>query len=133
MSTLNYLIKRHEGLRLLPYRDTEGVLTIGYGHNLEKGITQETAEFILQCDIQDAMQDAKKLFPELETYGIGRQAVLVSMAFNLGLKRLSGFKKMIGAVLSKQWDTAADEMLQSKWAGQVGKRANELADMMREG
>ena len=125
--------KQHEGLRLKPYRDSVGVLTIGYGRNLEDvGITREEAERMLERDLAGAYQAvaAWEWFADLSP---ARQQVLVEMAYNLGLRRLMGFGQMLAACKSGRYQDAADEMLQSRWAGQVGARARTLAETMRRG
>ena len=128
------LIRLHEGLRLKPYRDTVGKLTIGYGRNLDdRGITQRDAETMLRDDVADtrtALITALPWFAEL--YG-AREAVLIDMAFNLGPAGLLKFGRTLSAVEQGDYETAAVEMLDSKWAGQVGQRATRLAEMMRTG
>jgi lysozyme len=63
-----------------------------------------------------------------------RQRVMANMCFNLGHPRLSNFKKFIGAMQISDWETAAVEMMDSKWAGQVGNRAVRLRDrVLQEG
>ncbi len=128
------LIKLHEGLRLTPYRDTVGKLTIGYGRNLDdRGITQRDAETMLRDDVADArmaLASALSWFPELDPV---RRAVLVDMAFNLGPAGLLKFGRTLSAVEQGDYETAAAEMLDSKWAGQVGQRATRLSEMMRTG
>lgn len=139
MDTFNLLklkaeLERDEGRRSKPYEDTEGILTIGVGWNLEeRGLPQEIIDRLFELSISEAERDAMALFPSFRELDQARQRVLVNMAFNLGRKRLSGFKKMIAAVGREDWAAAADEMLDSKWARQVGKRAERLADMMRRG
>ena len=124
-------LKRHEGFRGMPYRDTLGVLTVGYGRNLDaKGISEPEAHFMLRNDIIDALQNLTML----EFWGSlseTRQVVLVDMAINLGFRGLLNFKKMIAAMRARDYNKAADEMLDSVWALQVGNRAMELAQMMR--
>jgi len=128
------MLKRHEGLRLKPYRCSENVLTIGYGHNLEQGITQEQADALFFFDVADAISDLDEFFPifkkELDKK---RYWVLVNMVFNLGISRFAKFKNMIQALKEKDYNKAADEMLDSLWAKQVGNRAIELSEIMREG
>ena len=126
-------IKIDEGLRLTPYRCTEGVLTIGYGRSLEKGITEQEAEYLLSNDLDVAATDAiqfctQEVWDQLSDQ---RKSVLVNMAFNLGLTRLSKFKKFKAALLRHDYHEAADQMLDSRWARQVGQRALRLADSMR--
>ncbi len=128
------LIKHHEGLRLRPYRCTAGRLTIGYGHNLEdNGISREQAEMLLADDIYECRQSLQHnllFWPELDKV---RQAVLVDMCFNLGWPRLSRFKKMLNALALKDFGSAAAEMMDSRWAKQVPRRAARLVRMMSTG
>ena len=126
-------IKQMEGCRLLPYHDTLGNLTIGYGRNLSAvGITKLEAEIMLNHDIEGAERDAESLevFSKLSEV---RQEVLVNMIFNMGLPRLKSFRKMLAALEAGDYETAADEMLDSRWHHQVGRRAEILAQRMRTG
>ncbi|MGL4225940.1 MAG: glycoside hydrolase family protein [Vibrio sp.] len=127
------LIKKHEGLRLTPYRCSNQKLTIGYGRNLQdNGITIEEAENMLQHDLSNTIREAESL-PFFSSLNEPRQAVIVDMIFNLGLPRFTMFKKMISAIEGKHWHLAADEMLNSRWARQVGNRSKTLSEMMRVG
>lgn len=130
---LRDMIIRHEGKVLKAYRDSRGVLTIGFGRNLEdKGISEREAEFLLTNDILSAKTDASK-FPWFENLNDTRRDVIVSMIFNMGVTRFKGFKRMIAALLDANYQNAAREMLDSAWARQVGPRATELSEMMRTG
>ncbi|MDY6797674.1 MAG: glycoside hydrolase family protein [Pseudomonadota bacterium] len=130
---LRTLLERHEGLRLKPYRDSVGKLTIGYGRNLEDvGITKDEAALMLSNDIDDAERHLQTVDEYRELDSI-RQAVLANMCFNLGFHGLMGFKQMWRAVRRRDWDRASAEMLNSKWARQVGVRAVELSEIMRAG
>ncbi|PNH91344.1 glycoside hydrolase family protein [Vibrio diazotrophicus] len=127
------LIKKHEGLRLTPYRCSSQKISIGWGRNLQdNGITLEEAETMLQHDVGTAIKEAESL-PFFASLNEPRQAVIVDMIFNLGLPRFGMFKKMIAAIEKEHWHVAADEMLNSRWARQVGKRAQTLSEMMRTG
>ncbi len=127
------LIKKHEGLRLTPYRCSSQKITIGWGRNLQdNGITLEEAETMLQHDVGTAIKEAE-LLPFFASLNQVRQAVIVDMIFNLGLPRFGMFKKMIAAIEKEHWTVVADEMLNSRWARQVGKRAQTLSEMMRTG
>lgn len=132
--TLREQLIRDEGVRLKPYRDSVGLLTIGYGRCLDrKGISLLEAEQMLDHDLRDATADVLLHLPAAMTLDEPRRAVLVNMAFNLGIAGLLGFTKMLAAVATQDWDTAATEMLASKWAGQVGLRAERLAQQMASG
>jgi lysozyme len=124
------MLVRHEGLRLKPYTDTVGKLTIGVGRNLDDvGISEAEAMLLLSNDISIARTDAEKFvwFHKLDSV---RQDVIIDMIFNLGLPRFLGFKNMLHAVEMANWEEVVAQMLDSKWAKQVGKRADELAQMM---
>ena len=136
-------LKRHEGLRLEPYRDTVGVLTVGYGHNLEAWpvpgvgdggrITQEQADALLAEDVARAAAGLDRALPWWRELGEERQAVLLNMCFNLGLPKLCGFSKMLAAAEKGQWVRATREMGDSLWARQVKGRALELMNQMLDG
>ena len=124
-------LKRHEGLRLKPYRCSAGKLTIGYGRNLEdRGINETEAEFMLRADAEESWEWAATEFPELDEV---RLAVIANMHFNLGPTRLRLFHNMYKALRNGAYTMAAEEMLDSLWARQVGKRAKELATQMKTG
>lgn len=126
-------IKKHEGYKQYPYYCTGGKLTIGYGRNLEEnGINEEEAEELLAKDVQNARAGVKRRI-DIRRCNEARQAVLVNMAFNLGVTGLMGFKKMIASVERGDYEQAALEMLNSRWASQVPSRANELAKQMLSG
>lgn len=128
------LIQRHEGLRLKPYRDTVGKLTIGYGRNLiDRGITQAEAECLLRNDLRDVTAGLDRVLPWWRGLDVVRRAVLVDMGFNLGVGGLAKFTNTLAAVQARDWEGAARGMLASKWAKQVGARAVRLAVMMRLG
>lgn len=132
-----YLLKtqlaRHEGLRLKPYRDIVGKLTVGYGRNLDDvGISPEEAELMLDNDISEAEKHLKTVDEYNELDAI-RQAVICNMCFNLGFYGLMAFRKMWKAISRRDYAEAARQMLDSQWARQVGRRSDELAQIMRTG
>lgn len=122
-----------EGYKPKPYKDSVGILTIGVGRNLEKGLSADEIALLLRNDIKEADKTARAVFPAFDTLTEPRKAVLVNMAFNLGHARLAGFVNTLKAVADGRWNDAADGMLASKWAVQVGARAQRLAKVMREG
>lgn len=126
-------LQRHEGLRLKPYRDSVGKWTIGYGRNLDdRGISEDEAGFMLDNDIDQVVAELERMPLYLSLDSI-RQVVLANMAFNMGVPTLLEFRRMLGALARGEWNRAADEMLDSKWARQVGDRAVELSELMRTG
>lgn len=127
-------LKIDEGLRLFPYRDTVGKLTVGYGRNIDdRGISEDEAEYMLDNDIDDHLEKVRANVLFFDTLNEPRQMVLANMGFNLGINGLLGFKKTLRAVAEGRYDEAATMMLQSKWAHQVGVRARRLAMIMRTG
>ena len=123
-----------EGLRLKPYRDTVGKLTIGVGRNIDDvGISQDEAMYLLANDIRRTYGDLLDALPWVAALDHARQNVLTNMAFNLGVNGLLGFKHALSCMQRNAWSEAADAMLQSKWARQVGARAVRLATVMRTG
>lgn len=137
-------VKEHEGFRTEAYQDTEGVWTVGYGHNLESNdvprkycpfiyVSRSEGDKLLREDLAAARDDAER-FPEFRMIPtIARRNVFIEMVFNLGASRLKGFKKMLRALHAGDYGKAADEMLDSKWATQVGRRALTLSTVMRQG
>jgi lysozyme len=132
--SLREMLLRHEGLRLKPYVDTVGKLTIGVGRNLtDNGISQEEADLMFENDVKTAIWYIKILFPEHDQWTQARQDALTDMMYNIGPARFSGFKKMIAAVKLNDWAKAAAEMKDSLWATQVPARVEELANMVEQG
>lgn len=127
-------IARHEGIRLKPYRDTVGKLTIGIGRNLDdRGISKEEAEMLFLNDIRHHMKllDMEvKWWTKLDPV---RQGVLLNMCFNLGIGGLLKFNKFLTALRLGNYEKASVEMMDSKWATQVGPRAVELSKQMKSG
>ncbi|MEL0114284.1 MAG: hypothetical protein VW835_21355, partial [Rickettsiales bacterium] len=123
-----------EGLRLTPYVDTVGKITVGVGRNLsDRGITEAQAYAWLDEDIALAVAELTARFPWFADLDEARRRVLIDMHVNMGIQRLKGFKRMLAALAARNYWRAADEMLASKWATQVHGRAERLARMMRTG
>jgi len=125
---------RDESLRLKPYRDTVGKLTIGVGRNLDdRGITEAEADLMLENDIADHHQKLLENLPWTGQLDEARLGVLIAMSFNMGENRLEGFHQTLSLVKTGNYGAAADEMLNSTWANQVGARAHRLALQMKTG
>ena len=133
-------LKKHEGTgpvkngRFMPYRDSVGKMTIGWGRNLDdRGISEWEAEFLLQNDIDQHLQELITALPWVATLAPVRRDVLADMAFNLGVPKLLKFENTLVSIKRGKYELAAVQMLQSHWASQVGSRALTLAKMMRSG
>lgn len=130
-------LERDEGIRLDAYRDSEGWWTIGVGHLLGSKprmdqITPAECSALFEWDVNTAINELTTFNVPL-TMSEPRFRVLVNMMFNLGPTRLRKFVRFWVAVQSEDWDRASQEMLDSKWAEQVGRRALRLAETMRTG
>ena len=118
----------YEGVRSHPYLCSAGRLTVGVGRNLEdNGISQSEAEYLLDNDIQRCWDQVIEVLPWSRSVPLVIQEVLVHMCFNLGIEGLLGFKKTLAAMQAGEWGQAAHEMRASRWARQVGTRAENLA------
>ena len=127
-------LKLHEGVEKHPYTDTVGKTTIGVGRNLtDRGISDATIEQMLIEDIELVQDELDKHYPDWCKLSEQRQMVLIDMCFNMGLPRLTTFKKFWAALKAARYAEASKEMLNSKWANQVGQRALTLSKMMSEG
>ena len=153
MISQNELIQRlvlHEGCVLMPYKCPAGYLTIGVGRNLETnpftseelkvvgndwrhGITKNAAFYLLKNDIAKVEIECMKQIPFWFRLSSERQYALLDMAFNLGINGLLKFKRMLGSMGVGNFEQAADQCLESKYAQQTGKRAKRIANTIRTG
>ena len=133
-SDLNAMLRRDEGVTAHPYEDSVGILTIGVGRNLQDvGLRKDEIDYLLANDVRVAMIDCKILFDDFDGLSDNRQRALINMAFNLGRPRLAAFKNMWAAIERGDFSEAASQALDSKWARQVGSRANRIADLIEKG
>lgn len=123
-----------EGKRPRIYLDAVGKWTGGVGRNIsDRAFSEDEIQLMLSNDIELAIKDVRQLVPGFDQLNDVRQEVLVNMAFNLGYSRLAAFKRFLAAVKASEFADAAVEMLDSKWANQVGSRAIRLSKAMRDG
>lgn len=127
-------LRLHEGERLKPYRCTAGKLTIGVGRNLDdRGITAEESAYLLANDIAREERELLRALPWVGQLDEVRQRVLLDMTFNMGLGGVLQFKNTLATIKAGDYAKAAAMMLDSKWATQVGQRAERLSQMMATG
>src|SRR5579863_8968787 len=120
-------------MKRFPYPDAKGKTTIGVGRNLtDKGLSDVEVQFLLANDITETTDALAAAFPWFPSLDGPRQGVLINMAFNMGIEGLSGFQKFLAAVMHYDWETAADEMLKSEWANEVGKEEGQRADRLQK-
>ena len=137
MSNLMDMLKRHEGSEKYAYFCTSGKLTIGVGRNIDPkggiGLSPREITYLLQNDVDRVEQELINYIPWVEHMGWQRMDALVNICFNLGLPRLLKFKKALAAMEAEDYNLAAIEFMDSKWASQVGQRAVELTTLIRTG
>ena len=122
MERLREMIKRHEGVETHCYKDHSGLETIGVGRCIATGslgLSDDEIDYLLDNDIVRCIKV--------------RREALIDLCFNLGLTRLLGFKKALAAIEASEWEIAKIELLDSRWADQVGNRSEIIAEMIRTG
>ena len=136
MKKLREMIKRHEGVETHAYKCSQNKTTIGVGRNIDPdggiGLSEAEIDYLLNNDINRCIGELSGFvwFPDLSE---ARQNAIIDMVFNLGITRFKGFKNAIAAMSKSDFDTAADEFYDSRWAKQVGNRAIEICEMIRKG
>ena len=125
---------RDEAERLKPYKDSVGKLTIGVGRNLDDaGISHEEAMMLLDNDIKSHTWQLLQALPWVEFIDEVRQAALINLTFNMGIKTLLTFVNTLTYLRNKKYKEAAEALLQSRYAQQVGDRAKRLAKQIELG
>ena len=133
MKDLLEKIKHHEGFVEHVYDDSLGIPTIGYGFAIKDLILDEDiAEEILIRKLEKLKRNANSRFKWLEDMPVEVQEVVVNMCYQLGVTGVSKFKKAISAMQERDWITASEEMLDSKWAKQTPNRAKELSNIVKD-
>ena len=134
ITNLSDQLIRDEGLRLHPYRDSVGKLTIGIGRNLDdKGISLAEADALLANDIKDATDSLEANFPWTMDLDDARKGALLNLTFNMGIRGLSAFVKFLAAMKTGQWLTAKAELLNSAADHEEPERIARLALQIETG
>lgn len=123
---LDAWIKRNESCRLKPYKDTRGHLTIGWGLNLDNGISPAEAQFLFDSRKSIALRDAAETVGNAAWLNLDqvRKCALIDMAYNLGEFGLAEFHKMLAHIRAGEWQEAGDELMNSELAKEVPTRAH---------
>ena len=137
MGQLVDTLKRHEGVRSHAYKCSENMITVGVGRNLDEnggiGLSDDEIEYLLMNDIERCDAELRAAYDWYENLKKPRRDAMINLCFNLGLTRLRGFVKALEAMSREQFDVAADEFMDSRWAEQVGDRAIEVTELIRTG
>ena len=136
MNELIEQLRLHEGVRSKVYLCSEGYETIGVGRNVSEsgiGLSDDEIAYLLANDIARCEQEIAERFDWFDDLDPVRQDAIIAMAFNLGITRLSQFQNMLRALSESRFSDAATEALDSRWARQVGQRAQTVAEMIRTG
>jgi lysozyme len=132
MNKLIEQLKIHEGFRSNVYTCSGGKKTVGYGRNLQDiGISEEEAEMLLKNDIYEATNQLLNAFPFMATFSDVRISAMINFTFNVGIGTVRKFSNTIEYLKNEDWEAAADEMMDSKWAEQVGNRAIQITEQIR--
>ena len=134
---LKQQLLREEGAESCAYQDSLGFWTIGVGRLIDArkggGLSNDEIDFLLENDIKVKTREVLLALPWVPRLSEPRQAVLIGMAFQMGIGGLLKFKRALGSIEDGQYFEAAIEMLQSEWAKQTPERANRLATQMETG
>ena len=121
-----------EGFRPLPYRDTRGILTWGYGRNLTVALTVAEGRYLLASSLDRNAAAFVKAWPAFDDMPLVVRESLLDMAFELGPGGVLGFHDMLAALERRDWSAAADAALDSVWARtEAPARAKRIAEALR--
>jgi lysozyme len=131
-----------EGCKYEIYLDHLDLPTFGIGHLVVEGdpehgqpvgtpVDEERVHQVFDSDITSTLDECKVLYPDFDDLPEEAQLIIANMMFNMGRPRLSKFKGMKAGVDARDWNRAADEMVDSRWYNQVTNRAERLVKRMR--
>lgn len=135
--SIKEMLVRDEGIVSHAYQDHLGFWTIGVGRLIDErrggGLSYEEVMYLLDNDITEKAREVGIALPWVADIDHARYAVIIGMAFQLGIRGLLKFKKALNAARDRDWAGAAREMLDSNWAKQTPERAQRMAEQMRTG
>ena len=137
MTAIIEMLRKHEGVETHAYKCTANKTTIGVGRNIDPdggiGLSQSEINYLLSSDVKRVNDELAGAFSWYRTLGTARKDAIMDMCFNMGLPRLMKFKKALAGMAIGDYDEAAIEFLDSRWANQVGQRAITVTDIIRSG
>lgn len=142
IDSLREQLEIDEGVVYNVYLDHLGYATFGIGHLIREEdpeygepvdtpVSEERVIEAFEQDVESVIEDCYKLYDDFDDLPEECQQIIANMMFNLGYPRLSKFKGMKRGVDERDWNAAADEMVDSAWYRQVGQRAERLVERMR--
>ena len=142
IDTLRKELEIDEGVKHEIYLDHLGLPTFGIGHLITKSdeeygedvgtpVSDDRVKECFESDVKQVIKDCQILYNDFNDLPEEAQLIIANMMFNMGRPRLSKFKGMKRGVDARDWNQAADEMVDSRWYKQVTNRANRLVERMR--
>ena len=137
MSKIIEMLRKHESVETHAYECSANKITVGVGRNIDKdggiGLSNDEIDYLLANDIKRVNGELQRSFDWFNSLDQVRKDAMIDLCFNIGLPRMKGFKKALSAMDGVDYDTAATEFLDSRWAKQVGSRAVTITNMIRSG
>ena len=137
MTMIIDMLRKHEGVETHAYKCSANKTTIGVGRNIDKnggiGLSQKEIDYLLASDVERVDAELSQAFNWYDDLNDPRKDAMMDMCFNMGLPRLSKFKKSLAAMSNRHYEIAAVELLDSLWARQVGQRAVTISEIIRTG
>ena len=135
-------LERDEGVKYEVYLDHLGYPTLGIGHlitdddpecgaSVGTKVDSDRVQEAFEADVETVLSDCERLYVQFEHLPEEVKLIIANMMFNMGYTRLSKFKGMKRCIDARDWEWAADEMVDSKWYKQVTRRADRLVVRMR--
>ena len=135
MSKIIEMLRKHESVETHAYECSANKITVGVGRNIDKdggiGLSNDEIDYLLANDIKRVNGELQRSFDWFNSLDQVRKDAMIDLCFNIGLPRMKGFKKALAAMDGVDYDTAALEFLDSRWAKQVGSRAVTITNMIR--
>ena len=136
MEKLIKMITRHEGVRSHMYICSKNMETIAIGRSIGPGglgLSDDEISYLLANDINRVIDELSASFPWFLELDEVRRDAIIDICFNLGITKLLNFKNALNAMEIEDWKAASMHFYDSRWANQVGDRADELCEMIETG